>query len=454
MMTRALLAALFTLFTWSGCSVDIGDGSQLAGQSCFQESDCADGLTCSERVCVPFYGSRPNDSGNNANNNPDMFPDGGPRPDMGPIDSGPDVRPPCLPGERRCASTSVVEHCLIDSIIREEVCPDNAVCEGGDCVPVGPDCRDNDGDGYGAGCPRGADCNDGDPRINPGAPERCSNRSDDNCNGQINEGCDPNGCCVGGCGPEAFCTAECACQPFDPGICEYQNQPCAFEGDFENGFYCVAFSPNDEPRCWGICDINAANPDATCPDPNSVCAFDAGDGQAGICMSACGTGPSGMNNSCGEPGLGCLNLDIDLGDGICVPINADNGRGQMCDSDYFFDCDEGLICLQGGGNRGRCREACRPFFYSGMGTDCDQGHCLAFSEDLGVCFNDNNSREGETCAPAQSACNADAVGCYDAGDGQECLRICRLDAGDSDCFGANQSCTSFDPQQTELGICF
>ena len=93
---------------------------------------------------------------------------------------------------------------------------------------------------------------------------------------------------------------------------------------------------------------------------------------------------------------------------------------------------------------------------TGMGSDCDQGHCLPFSASLGVCFNDNNSTQGESCAPRQTACNEDAVGCYDAGGGAECLRLCRQDQGDFDCFGLNQpsTCTSFDPQQTELGICF
>lgn len=452
---RALTGFLFALLALTGCTIDIGNGSQLAGQRCFQDGDCAQRLVCNERVCVPSLSG--GGSQNNANNV--TLPDGGTLPDMGgPTDSGPgpgpDMLPPCMAGDRRCASISVVQICLDDGQVIEQECPGDSVCEAGACVPVGPECIDNDGDGYGRGCPRGPDCDDSNPRANPGMMESCFTSFDDNCDGQINEGCDPDGCCAGGCGDSEFCSQQCVCQPYDVTLCQYQNQPCAFEGDFNDGFFCAAFNPNNEPRCYGICQIDADDPDATCPEAGSVCAFD-GDGQNGICLSPCGTNAAGESYGCGEPEMGCINIDIDQGDGICVPTNTDNELGDLCDPDYFFDCDEGLLCIQGFGNNGRCREACRPFAWNGMGTDCDRGHCLAFSAAIGVCYNDNMSSEGENCGPPQSACGEDAVGCYDFGDGngQECLRVCRLDEGNADCVIPNQACTAFDPQQ-ELGICF
>ena len=57
-------------------------------------------------------------------------------------------------------------------------------CDGADLTcPV--DCRDNDRDGYGEGngC-FAADCNDGNPLINPGAREIPSDGIDQDCDGR------------------------------------------------------------------------------------------------------------------------------------------------------------------------------------------------------------------------------------------------------------------------------
>ncbi|PLX86084.1 MAG: hypothetical protein C0618_09670 [Desulfuromonas sp.] len=57
-----------------------------------------------------------------------------------------------------------------------------------------PTCTDNDGDGYGspadASCTYAQeDCDDVLSSVNPGAAEVCDNGIDDNCDGQIDEGC-------------------------------------------------------------------------------------------------------------------------------------------------------------------------------------------------------------------------------------------------------------------------
>lgn len=50
--------------------------------------------------------------------------------------------------------------------------------------PQARGCQDRDGDGYGLGCLRGPDCNDGDPKVFPGQTELCNFR-DDNCDGEV-----------------------------------------------------------------------------------------------------------------------------------------------------------------------------------------------------------------------------------------------------------------------------
>jgi Putative metal-binding motif len=66
-------------------------------------------------------------------------------------------------------------------------------CEGG---------TDEDGDGYGPGCPAGADCNDTNEYVHPGANEVC-NGMDDNCDGTIDEGVQSP---CGDCNPD--CTGD------------------------------------------------------------------------------------------------------------------------------------------------------------------------------------------------------------------------------------------------------
>jgi hypothetical protein len=66
-------------------------------------------------------------------------------------------------------------------------------CETHACVSDGGGgtCTDDDGDGYaveGGSC-GSVDCDDANPDVNPGALELCGNGVDDNCDGQVDEGC-------------------------------------------------------------------------------------------------------------------------------------------------------------------------------------------------------------------------------------------------------------------------
>lgn len=448
MQLRVVGILSFFLLLASSCGVDITPGSQFAGQSCFVDSDCREGLICSGRICAPegtLGGGGNNvlpdggisDAGNNnVNNANNVLPDGGPPP----IDLGTD----CMPGEQICVSSSRRAECVDtpDGPRFDQFrCPPDTFCEDGRCIGDFP-CEDADGDGYGLGCPAGDDCEDSVASINPGVEESCATPFDDNCNGVAQEDCPMGGCCPDGCADNEFCNTQCACQPFDPRQCQFQNQPCSEPEQFMNGLFCAPLG--DELRCIGICDKRVPDPASTCPEANSVCAF--GDDNSGVCLSGCDP-----NIGCGEPGLGCLPVSSSPLGGMCVPSNM-NQAGAACDQEIFFDCAPGLLCVDiTGQGIGRCEEACRPFEVAQ--TDCSGGnYCLPLSSDIGLCFPDSGATQGQTCQNQGTTCGDDAVGCYPAGFGQNrCQRLCRLAAGNRDC--PNGNCTQFSMDQTEFGVC-
>jgi hypothetical protein len=70
--------------------------------------------------------------------------------------------------------------------------PDQAITQG--CsftIGAAPACTDADNDTYGQNCPAGADCDDNNTDVNPVAEELCDDGIDNNCDGQIDEGCIP-----------------------------------------------------------------------------------------------------------------------------------------------------------------------------------------------------------------------------------------------------------------------
>ncbi|MBX3251275.1 MAG: hypothetical protein KF901_29120 [Myxococcales bacterium] len=118
-------------------------------------------------------------------------------------------------GGRACLPTCVPD---IPSCPRAFTC--TGVVVGGQnlCLPVGgPCCVDEDGDGYGAGvgC-LGADCDDDDPTRHPGREEACNDRDDD-CDGEIDEGCDDDG--DGYCDASREYAGSARC-PNGPGDCD------------------------------------------------------------------------------------------------------------------------------------------------------------------------------------------------------------------------------------------
>ena len=127
-------------------------------------------------------------------------------------------------------------------------------------------CLDSDGDGYNDEACGGNDCNDSNPNIHPEAMEICNNGEDDNCDGQIDEGC---------------CSTENDCNDSDP---------CTI--DSCEGGYCINAPMNcdDGDSCTtDFCvDGTCINEQMSCDDGNS-CTTDSCIG--GICENtwpACG----------------------------------------------------------------------------------------------------------------------------------------------------------------------
>ena len=416
------LSAFALLLASAGCSFDIEPGSQLAGQQCYGDDDCAQDLVCFDRICRPKAGDSPWGPGIDADlpdtdlpdaDTPDARrPDIGP-PDVGPRDVGPpDVGPECVIGESYCYSGASVSFCEpgpdgVPAWSQPQACGTNQICEAGQCV--------ND-------CPEGFFY---DPIADECIPE------------------DEPVCCEGGCADNEICH-DCSCVPYDPEACVMQDQPCDHPGQVIIEWACVDFDGVNQPRCMGICDPTAPDPDTTCPDDSSVCLYDEGAGSnEGICMSSCN-----INEPCADDGMHCIYFDGTSADGICYPSTGSGQHGDPCDAQDPFSCADSALCIEG-----TCMQSCRPF--DQPQTDCAQGNCIPFDDNIGVCFMDSADGQGG-CTMENTTCGEDATGCYpssDPGGGLQCYEFCRLEQGSDDCTADTDVCHRFDQQQEVLGLC-
>jgi hypothetical protein len=228
----------------------------------------------------------------------------------------------------------------VDEICENKVDDD---CDGKideDCAPEVDYCTDNDGDGYHGGSHQGStcepqDCNDNDPLINSGAKEIC-NGIDDNCNSEVDEGCI---IAVEEC-TQAYGGVNCA----DPN-CEGELRLDSVNGDYICQTNEAGFCDNGVDDDWdGTDSVDCDDPDCA-NDPactDSICTDKDGDG----------FGIYGQNEGCIYEKLDCNDLNSLINPGaneIC-----ENSLDDNCNEEIDEDCEVLTVTLLGDSNGDGC----------------------------------------------------------------------------------------------------
>jgi hypothetical protein len=335
----------------------------------------------------------------------------------------------CLGGVCKvCEAFCTLDNCRFGVI---EGMPNSGVV--GRCATVGRGCLqcvpacDMDGDGF---CPgptvmgqEGGDCNDAAPKVSPALPEICGNMIDDDCDGQIDEGCttcanDPEcpvqqKCVAGLC---VLCPAAC-----DPATCRFGATPgmpntgvagqCATQG-------------NGCSVCVPTCDT----------DGDGFCPGNPGNGQDG---GDCNDNDRNRNPSATEV----------CGNGVDDNCNGHEDEGcRVCQQDA--ECPSGLeACLgnlcqvcDGSCDANNCRFGVRDTPPTSPGV---AGHCFAFGRGCNRCVPDCDT-DGDGFCPGMPGNDQPGGDCDDANPKAHpgATEICG-NGIDDDCNGAiDEGCQS------------
>lgn len=274
-----------------------------------------------------------------------------------------------------------------------------------------PPCVDADGDTYGTDCPAGADCNDANGAVHPGATELC-NGIDDDCDASLDES-DP---AAGG-----------VCSTGIPGVCSAGTTVCS-----SGALSCVQNTPSGTELCNGVDDDCDGFLDESDPSVGAACST----GIPGVCSAgtiSCSSAalvcaqdtPSGTES--------CNGLDDDC-DGL--QDESDPLLGGACTTGFSGSCAGTLTCSSAAL---QCvPSSTPPEVCNNVDDDCD------FSVDEGLsrsCYTGPVGTNGVgLCHAGSQTCSAGSWGASCPGQVIPVPETCG-DGFDNDCDGfADEGC--------------
>ncbi len=435
---------------WDGVDNNC-DGQVDENCSCLSDADCPDGLVCqTETYCPPCTNETP-----------------------------PCEAPCWLKG--KCVEPTPPGCCKTDAD-----CAQGEECVGTVCKPIPPtgecwsdaDCAAGETCVGAAVCPCGAECIIADHagKCEPkcAATETCWDGIDNDCDGQIDEGCSclTDADCPDGlvcqlepyCPPCTFADPPCMLPCTMKGQCVPPPQPgcCKTDADCGKGQECVGTVCKPLPsagECWSDADCG---PDAKC-EGASVCPCGAlciiAD-HPGKCVGVCGPDEicwDGLDNDCdGQVDEGCsCTDDSQCPDGLVCQTEPYCPPCTFADPPCMLPCTMKGKCVPPP-PPGCCKTDADCATSSGTTGRCVNGKCVDPAPD-GACWTDADCATGETCkgsfvCPCGALCGPipDAPGkcvptCADA-------EVC-WDGIDNDCDGqVDEGCSCLSNDDCPKGL--